>query len=92
MSFDLVREALPSLEPSLDYEGCLPFDLENIVNEYEPGLSLSFYSTYIDAFEAINALEDPKHYTTSQDVTIYVRAEGDNGCYSLQNKLLIQIL
>lgn len=81
VSFDLISEETPSLASSLDYEGCPPFNLESIVNDFVTGLTLSFYASYDNAVNAVEPINSTEDYGVSEETLVYVRAENDKGCF-----------
>jgi len=80
-SMDLVVDEMPSLAPSIEYQGCPPLNLETIVEQMETGLTLSFYTSYEDAVNSTDAITNTGNYDISQASTVYVRAEEDTGCF-----------
>lgn len=79
-----------------DADGFAPFNLFDIYNDNpdftlssDPGLSLTFFSTRVDAEQNTNQISNPTNYTnTVANEEIFVRAINPNGCLSITSFFL----
>ncbi|MFA7445264.1 MAG: hypothetical protein WCY89_04905, partial [Flavobacteriaceae bacterium] len=98
-SFEIVVNMIPSTSPITPYEFCSNddsefaiFDLTIKTDEILNGqtASVTFYESLNDAENANNAIADPTAYTnTSSPQTIYVRIEGQAGCFAINQFELV---
>ena len=98
-SFDIVVNLLPSTSPITPYEFCssddsefATFDLTSKTDEILDGqvAAISFYTTLADAENGISPIANPAAYNNvSNPQTIYVRIEGQAGCFAVNQFDLI---
>src|SRR5690606_1759399 len=89
--FELVVIPNFNLPNDLALHSCSTFNLNLISNQLKETFSLSYYLSQTDAENEINNIEGVDDYLiTTQQATIYVRAENEMGCIDVAPVLLIR--
>lgn len=83
VSFDISIQG-PSISGEIFVlEGCVPYDLTKIENEFKQGQILSFYTSEQNAIEKLNVIANVSKYIPQNEGSIFVRAEDAEGCVTI---------
>ncbi|MFP9114664.1 gliding motility-associated C-terminal domain-containing protein [Flavobacterium sp. RHBU_3] len=90
-SFTLTVLDGPEISTPLVVEGCTAFDLTIAEALLSPENIYDYYASEHDAQAGTNAIASPETYAPGvPETTVYIRAENNNGCFSIAPVSLVQ--
>ncbi|MNK77475.1 PKD domain protein [compost metagenome] len=83
VSFDISIQGPSVSGEMLVLEGCIPYNLNEIGNEFGEGQLLSFYTSEQNAIEKLNAIANASKYVPQNEESIFIRAKDAEGCATI---------